>query len=75
MISVSEISKIVLASDPNEFCDRIRLLLQGKQAAKNSNLINQGIDATVDKILEYKCMSKKQHMQLLFNCSLLPEQV
>ena len=71
-IMASGISKtIILSSDPNELCDRLRLLLQEKHAGKNSNLIDEEIVAIVDKLLEYKCISKKQHKQILIKCNLL----
>ena len=56
---------IILSSDPNELCDRLKLLLQEKNAGNNSNIINDEIVAIVDKLLEYKCISKKQHKQIL----------
>ena len=62
---------IILSSDPDELCDRLRLLLQEKHAGNNSDLINDEIVAIVDKLLEYKCISKKQHQQILFKCNLL----
>ena len=62
---------IFLPSDPDELCSRLKLLLQEKHAGNNSNIINQEIVAIVDKLLEYKCISKKQHKQFLFNCNLL----
>ena len=72
MVSASGISKtIFLSSDPNELCDRLKLLLQEKHAGKNSDIINQEIVAIVDKLLEYKCISKKQHKQILIKCNLL----
>ena len=41
MVSASSISKtIFLSSDTNEFCDRIKLLLQEKQAGISSDIIN-----------------------------------
>ena len=43
---------IILSSDSNELCDRLKLLLQEKQAGNNSNIINQEIVAIVDKLLE-----------------------
>ena len=52
-IMASGISTIVLSSDPNELCDRLRLSLQEKQAGKNSNIINQEIVAIVDKLLKF----------------------
>ena len=62
---------IILSSDPNELCDRLRLLLQEKHAGNNSDLINNEIITIVDKLLEYKCISKKQHKQILIKCNLL----
>ena len=56
---------IFLSSDPNELCDRLKLLLQEKYAGNNSNINNEEIVAIVDKVLEYKCISKKQHKQSL----------
>ena len=71
MVSASGISKtIVLSSDPNELCDRLKLLLQEKQAGNNSDIINEEI-VIIDKLLEYKCISKKQHKQILLKCNLL----
>ena len=72
MVSASGVSKtIFLSSDPNELCDRLKLLLQEKQAGNNSDIINQEIVAIVDKLLEYKCISKKQHKQILIKCNLI----
>ena len=68
----SGISKtIFLSSDPNDLCDRLKLILQEKNAGNNSNLIDEEIVAIVDKLLEYKCISKKQHKQILIKCNLL----
>ena len=70
-IMASGVSKtIILSSNPNELCDRLKLLLQEKHAGNNSNLIDQEIVAIVDKLLEYKCISKKQHKQILIKCNL-----
>ena len=44
--------KRILSSDPNELCDRIKFLLQEKQAGNNSEIINEEIVAIVDKLLE-----------------------
>ena len=72
IISASGVSKtIFLSSDPNELCERLKLLLQEKHAGNNSDLINEEIVAIVDKLLEYKCITKKQHNQFLFKCNLL----
>ena len=71
-IMASGFSKtLILSSDPNELCDRLKLLLQEKHGGNNSNLIDEEIVAIVDKLLEYKCISKKQHKQILIKCNLL----
>ena len=71
-IMASGISKtIILSSDPNELCDRLRLLLQEKHAVNNSDIINGEIVALVDRLLEYNCISKKQHKQILIKCNLI----
>ena len=71
-IKASGISKaIILSSDPYELCDRLKLLIQEKHAGNNSNLIDEEIVAIVDKLLEYRCITKKQHKQILINCNLL----
>ena len=57
----SRISTIFLPSDPDELCNRLKLLLQEKKAGINSDIINQEIVSIVDKLLKYKCISKKQH--------------
>ena len=64
-------STIILSSNPNELCDRVELIIQEKHAGNNSNLIDEEIVAIVDKLLEYKCISKKQHKQILYKCNLL----
>ena len=71
-IMASGVSKtIFLSSDPNELCYRLKLLLQEKHADNNSNIINDEIISIIDKLLEYKCISKKQHKQILIKCNLL----
>ena len=66
MVSASGVSKtIFLSSDPDEFCNRLILLLQEKHAGNKSDIFNQEIVAIVDKLLEYKCMSPKQHNRIL----------
>ena len=71
-IMASGISKtIIQSSEPNEFCDRLRLFLQEKHAGNNSDIFNQETVAIVDKLLEYKCISNKQNKQILLKCNLL----
>ena len=62
---------IILSSDPDELCNRLKLLLQEKHAGNNCDIINEESVAIVDKLLEYKFISKKQHKQLLIKCNLL----
>ena len=70
-IKASGLSKtIILSSDPNELCERLKILLQEKHAGNNSDLINDEIAAIIDKLLEYKCISRKQHKQILIKCNL-----
>ena len=71
-IMASGFSKtIILSSDPNELCDRLKLLLQEKHSGNNSNLIDEENVAIIDKLLEYKCISKKQHKQILIKGNLI----
>ena len=67
----SGISNIILSSDPDELCNRLRLLLQEKHAGNNSDTINEEIVVILDKLLEDKCISTKQHKQILINYNLL----
>ena len=68
IVSSSGVSKtIFLSSDANELCDGLKLLLQEKQAGNNSDIINAEIVAIVDKLLEYKCISKKEHKKIYLN--------
>ena len=64
-ILASGITTIFLSENADELCDRLKLLLQEKHGGNNSDLINDEIVAIVDKLLEYKCISKKQHKQIL----------
>ena len=57
-----------LSSDPNELCDRLKLIQQEKQAGNVSDLFNKEIVAIGHKLLEYKCISRKQHKILLLKC-------
>ena len=71
-IMASGVSKtIFLSSDPNELCGRLKLLLQEKHAGNNSDIINDEIVVIIDKLLKYKCISEKQHEQILIKCNLL----
>ena len=70
-IMASGVTTIFLSENADELCNRLKLLLQEKHAGNNSDIINDEIVAIVDKLLEYKCISKKQHKQILYNCNLL----
>ena len=68
IVSASGVSKtIFLSSDPDELCEGLKLVLQEKIAGNNSDIINDEIVAIVVKLLEYECISKKQHEQILNN--------
>ena len=72
IVSASGITKTMfLSSNPDELCERLKLLLQEKQAGNNSNIINDELVAIIDKLLKYKCISKKQHKQILIKCNLI----
>ena len=54
-----------LPLDPDELCDRLKILLQEKQAGNDSHLINEEIVAIIDKLLEHKCITKKNYKNKL----------
>ena len=56
----SGFSRIFLSTDPNELCDRIKLLLQEKLACFISNIIIGEVVAIFDK-LEYKSMFQNKN--------------
>ena len=64
----SGISTKFLPENPNEVCDRLKLLLQEKQTGNNANINDEEINAIADKNLENKCMSTKQHKVLQHKC-------
>ena len=70
-IVASGVTTIFLSENADELCDRLKLLLQEKHAGNNSDIIDQEIVAIIDKLLEYKCITKKQHKQILIKCNLL----
>ena len=72
-IMASGISTIFSSSDPDGLCRRFKILFRGKQTGNKSKIINEKIIALVDNLLEYKCMSKKEHKQILIKCNLLHE--
>ena len=54
-----------LSSNPDELCDILEIKLQEKQAGNISNTIDKEIVAKTDKLLEYKCITMKQHSRIL----------
>ena len=75
MVSASGFSStIFLSSSPNELCDGLKFLLQEEHAGNNSGLNNNEIFAIVDNLLEYKCITKKQHKHF-FKCNLSHEEI
>ena len=60
-----------LPGDPNDICERLKILLQERQAGNNSDIINEEIVVTLDTFLEYNFTSKQQHTQILIKCNLL----
>ena len=70
-IMASGVTTKFLSENADEPCNRLKLLLQEKHAGNNSDIINDEIVAIGDKLLEYKCLSKKQHKQILIKCNLL----
>ena len=66
--SLKESNTTWLSSAPNELCDRLKLLLQEKQAGSNYDIINEEIVAIADKLLECKCIPTKQHKFFLIKC-------
>ena len=73
-IMASGVTTTFLSENLDEFCDRLKLLLQ-KNAGNHSDIINKEIIAIVENLIEYKCISKKQHKQFLIKGNLLHEQV
>ena len=54
-----------LPENPNEICDSLKILLPEKQAGRNSDIINKEIIVIADKVLDFKCISRKQRKQFL----------
>ena len=70
-IMASGVTTIFVSETADELCNRLKFLLQEKHAGIISDIINDEIVTIVDKLLEYKCISKKQHKQILVKCNLL----
>ena len=70
-IMASGVTTIFLSSNPDEICERLKKLLQEKHAGKNSDIINNEVVDIIDALLKHKCITKKQHKQILIKCNLL----
>ena len=72
LISASGSSNtLFLPSEPDEVCGRSNFLLQAKQAGTISDIIKGEIVVIPDKLLDYKCITKKQQKQILIKGDLL----
>ena len=58
-IMASPISTKFLPTDPDELCDKWKILLKEKKAGNKSDIINDEIGARVNKLLEYNCIFEK----------------
>lgn len=71
-ILASGLQKVIfLSENPNELCDRLHLIIQEKQGGNDTNRFDNEIVAIIDKLLEYKSITAKQHKQILINFNLL----
>ena len=64
-IMASGKSTIFSPRNPSELCNRIKLLLKEKQDGKISTINDEESIAIADEFLEYKCISTKEHKNLL----------
>ena len=72
MLSASGISNTkFLSSNPDELCNRLKLLIQGKQAGNNLVIIIEEMAAIIDKLLEYKSMTPTQHKKIIKKLNLI----
>ena len=70
-ILASGVSTIILTSDPDELCERSEKSLEEEQAGNISYIYFEENGGIVDKLLEYKCIIRKQHKQNPSKCYLL----
>ena len=55
---------IFLPSDPDELVDQLKLLYFEKVGGNDSFLINEQINAIIDKLLEYECITPSQQQNI-----------
>ena len=58
---------IFLPSDPDELVDQLKLFYFEKVGGIDSFLINEQTIASIDKLLEYECISPSQHQNMRSN--------
>ena len=67
-IMASGFSTMFSPENPIKLCDRLKILLQEQRVGENSDLIVEEVVAIAVKLIEYKCISFKQHKFLLLKC-------
>ena len=55
---------IFLPSDPDELVDQLKLLKFDKVGGNDNAQLNEQIIASVDKLLEYDCITPSQHQNM-----------
>ena len=63
-ILASGLRTIFLSKKLNEFCNKLKILLQEKRVGNNSNRYKEEILAIFDKLLEYKCITAIQQQKI-----------
>ena len=56
---------IFLPSDTDELVDQLKLLYFEKVGGNDNPVLSEQIIAIVDKLLEYECITTKQHQNLI----------
>ena len=74
-IIASGICTIFLPSDPNEFCKRLRSIIQEKQNESDKIQFDGELFAIVDKLLEDKCITPFQHKKIFKKINLLKHNI
>ena len=74
-ILASELKIIFLSGNPNELCERLKLLIQEKRADNDSGMTNQEMVAIIDELLEYKNFTPTQHKKIYKKFSSYKENV
>ena len=70
-ILASGLRTVFLSEKLDGLCDRIEMLLQGKRAGNNSNVIEEEIVVGIDKFLEYNSFTPSEQKKTLKKVNLL----